>query len=55
VPGKHDGQPSCREEQGQRPDPAGCKRINMDDNAFPRARLGRDVNRQPVHSHLPMR
>jgi len=27
----------------------------MDDNALPRARLGRDVNRQPVHSHLPMR
>jgi hypothetical protein len=55
VPGNHDDQPARRAEQGQGPDPAGRERINMDDNAFPRAGLRDDVDRRPVHYHLPMR
>jgi hypothetical protein len=55
VPGKYDDQPARRAEQGQGPDPAGRERINMDDNAFPRAGLRDDVDRRPVHYHLPMR
>jgi hypothetical protein len=55
VPGNYDDQPARRAEQGQGSDAAGCERINMDDNAFPRTGLRGDVDRRPVHFHLPMR
>jgi hypothetical protein len=38
VPGNDDDQPARRAEQGQCPDAARCERINMDDNAFARAK-----------------
>jgi hypothetical protein len=53
--GEYHDQPARRAEQRQGADPAGCDRIHVNDNPFAHTEPQSDIDRRPVHAHLPMR